>query len=82
MSSSLKTMPIPGRMKSDTDREHNDRHGAVSPREADSDHTYITNLIYRGVDPKTVQYLTGQCAHKIVKADLVLLSVKMEYPEE
>ena len=22
-------------------------------------HTYITNLIYKGVDPKTVQYLAG-----------------------
>ncbi|MBR5427288.1 MAG: tyrosine-type recombinase/integrase [Clostridia bacterium] len=23
-------------------------------------HTYITNLIYAGVNPKTVQYLAGQ----------------------
>ena len=22
-------------------------------------HTYITNLIYSGIDPKTVQYLAG-----------------------
>lgn len=28
-------------------------------------HTYITNLIYAGVDPKTVQYLAGHENSKI-----------------
>lgn len=28
-------------------------------------HTYITNLIYKGVDPKTVQYLAGHENSKI-----------------
>ena len=28
-------------------------------------HTYITNLIYSGVDPKTVQYLAGHENSKI-----------------
>ena len=27
-------------------------------------HTYITNLIYSGIDPKTVQYLAG---HEFVR---------------
>ena len=28
-------------------------------------HTYITNLIYAGVDPKTVQYLAGHENSKV-----------------
>ena len=43
-------------------------------------HTYITNLIYAGIDPKTVQYLAG---HKtcVVTMDIY---AKMKYnrPEE
>ncbi len=32
-------------------------------------HTYITNLIYSGIDPKTVQYLAGHensCALSVI----------------
>ena len=43
-------------------------------------HTYITNLIYAGVDPKTVQYLAG---HKNSKVTMdIYAKVKYNRPEE
>lgn len=43
-------------------------------------HTYITNLIYAGVDPKTVQYLAG---HKNSKTTMdIYAKVKYNKPEE
>ena len=43
-------------------------------------HTYITNLIHEGVDPKTVQYLAG---HKNSKVTMdVYAKVKYNKPEE
>ena len=43
-------------------------------------HTYITNLIYAGVDPKTVQYLAG---HKNSKTTMdIYAKVKYNRPEE
>ncbi len=43
-------------------------------------HTYITNLLYAGVDPKTVQYLAG---HENSKTTMdIYASVKYNKPEE
>ena len=43
-------------------------------------HTYITNLIYKGVDPKTVQYLAG---HENSKTTMdIYAKVKYNKPEE
>ncbi len=43
-------------------------------------HTYITNLIYMGVDPKTVQYLAG---HENSKTTMdIYAKVKYNKPEE
>lgn len=43
-------------------------------------HTYITNLIYAGVDPKTVQYLAG---HENSKTTMdIYAKVKYNKPEE
>ena len=43
-------------------------------------HTYITNLIYKGVDPKTVQYLAG---HENSKTTMdIYAKVKYHKPEE
>jgi len=43
-------------------------------------HTYITNLIYLGVDPKTVQYLVG---HENSKTTMdIYAKVKYNKPEE
>ena len=43
-------------------------------------HTYITNLLYAGVDPKTVQYLAG---HKNSKTTMdIYAKVKYNKPEE
>ena len=43
-------------------------------------HTYITNLIYAGVDPKTVQYLAGHENSKITMD--IYAKVKYNRPEE
>lgn len=43
-------------------------------------HTYITNLIYAGVDPKTVQYLAGHENSKITMD--IYAKVKYNKPEE
>jgi len=43
-------------------------------------HTHITNLIYKGVDPKTVQYLAG---HENSKTTMYIYTkVKYNKPEE
>lgn len=43
-------------------------------------HTYITNLLYSGVDPKTVQYLAG---HENSKTTMdIYAKVKYNKPEE
>ena len=43
-------------------------------------HTYITNLIYAGVDPKTVQYLAG---HENSKTTMdIYAKVKYNQPED
>ena len=43
-------------------------------------HTYITNLLYAGVDPKTVQYLAG---HENSKTTMDIdAQVKYNIPEE
>ena len=43
-------------------------------------HTYITNLLYAGVDPKTVQYLAG---HENSKTTMdIYAKVKYNKPEE
>ena len=43
-------------------------------------HTYITNLIYAGVDPKTVQYLAG---HENSKTTMdIYAKVKYNKPDE
>lgn len=43
-------------------------------------HTYITNLLYAGVDPKTVQYLAG---HENSKTTMdIYARVKYNKPEE
>ena len=42
--------------------------------------TYITNLIYAGVDPKTVQYLAGHENSKITMD--IYAKVKYNRPEE
>lgn len=43
-------------------------------------HTYITNLLYAGVDPKTVQYLAG---HKNSKTTMdIYAKVKYNKPEQ
>lgn len=43
-------------------------------------HTYITNLLYAGVDPKTVQYLAG---HENSKTTMdIYAKVKYNRPEE
>ena len=43
-------------------------------------HTYITNLLYAGVDPKTVQYLAG---HKNSKTTMdIYAQVKYNKPEQ
>ena len=39
--------------------------GEKAPHNGKVRHTYITNLIYAGVDPKTVQYLAGHENSKI-----------------
>lgn len=43
-------------------------------------HTYITNLIYKGVDPKTVQYLAGHENSKITMD--IYAKVKYNKPEQ
>lgn len=43
-------------------------------------HTYITNLIHAGVDPKTVQYLAGHENSKITMD--IYAKVKYNKPEE
>lgn len=43
-------------------------------------HTYITNLIYMGVDPKTVQYLAGHENSKVTMD--IYAKVKYNRPEE
>ena len=43
-------------------------------------HTYITNLIAAGVDPKTVQYLAGHENSKITMD--IYAKVKYNRPEE
>ena len=43
-------------------------------------HTYITNLLYAGVDPKTVQYLAG---HENSKTTMdIYAKIKYNKPEE
>ena len=43
-------------------------------------HTYITNLLYAGVDPKTVQYLAG---HENSKTTMdIYAKVKYNKPKE
>ena len=43
-------------------------------------HTYITNLIYAGVDPKTVQYLAG---HENSKTTMdIYCKVKYNKPKD
>ena len=43
-------------------------------------HTYITNLLYAGVDPKTVQYLAG---HENSKTTMdIYAKVKYNKPQE
>lgn len=43
-------------------------------------HTYITNLIYKGIDPKTMQYLAG---HENSKTTMdIYAKVKYHKPEE
>ena len=42
-------------------------------------HTYITNIIYAGVDPKTAQYLAG---HKNSKVTMdIYAKIKYNKPE-
>ena len=43
-------------------------------------HTYITNLIYAGIDPKTVQYLAGHKNSKITMD--IYAKVKYNKPEQ
>ena len=43
-------------------------------------HTYITNLIYEGVDPKTVQYLAGHENSKVTMD--IYAKVKYDRPKE
>lgn len=43
-------------------------------------HTYITNLLYAGVDPKTVQYLAGHVNSKTTMD--IYAKVKYNKPEE
>ena len=43
-------------------------------------HTYITNLIHAGVDPKTVQYLAGHENSKVTMD--IYAKVKYNNPEE
>ena len=43
-------------------------------------HTYITNLIYASVDPKTVQYLAGHENSKITMD--IYAKVKYNRPDE
>ena len=43
-------------------------------------HTYITNLIHAGVDPKTVQYLAGHESSKITMD--IYAKVKYNKPEK
>ena len=43
-------------------------------------HTYITNLIYAGVDPKTVQYLAGNENSKVTMD--IYAKAKYNKPEE
>ena len=43
-------------------------------------YTYITNLIYLGVDPKTVQYLAGHESSKITMD--IYAKVKYNKPKE
>ena len=43
-------------------------------------HTYITNLIYASVDPKTVQYLAGHENSKMTMD--IYAKVKYNKPEE
>lgn len=43
-------------------------------------HTYITNLIYKGIDPKTVQYLAGHENSKITMD--IYAKVKYNKPEQ
>jgi integrase len=43
-------------------------------------HTYITNLLYAGVDPKTVQYLAG---HENSKTTMdIYAQIKYNQPEQ
>ena len=43
-------------------------------------HTYITNLIYAGIDPKTVQYLAGHENSKVTMD--IYAKAKYNKPEE
>lgn len=43
-------------------------------------HTYITNLLYTGVDPKTVQYFAGHENSKITM--VIYAKIKYNKPEE
>ena len=43
-------------------------------------HTYITNLIHAGVDPKTVQYLAGHENSKVTMD--IYAKVKYNKPEQ
>ena len=43
-------------------------------------HTYITNLIHAGVDPKTVQYLAGHESSKVTMD--IYAKVKYNKPEQ
>ena len=51
-----------------------------NPKQLSLIHIYITNLIYKGVDPKTVQYLAG---HENSKTTMdIYAKVKYNKPEE
>ena len=43
-------------------------------------HTYITNLLYAGVDPKTVQYLAGHENSKVTMD--IYAKVKYNKPDQ
>lgn len=54
------------------------KHFDVTPHQLR--HTYITNLLYAGVDPKTVQYLAG---HENSKTTMdIYAKIKYNKPEE
>ena len=58
--------------------EEQPEHFDVTPHQLR--HTYITNLLYAGVDPKTVQYLAG---HENSKTTMdIYAKIKYNKPEE